>query len=77
MRANEFNNFMDFMKRDLKIAECAGFAFLQLTDKQTKKVIDFYDALGMVDYGSTYIKFGSNLQLSVTRTYYDEKLKNY
>ena len=77
MRESEFNNFMNFMKRDIKTAESMGFIFLKLTDRQMKKLIDFYDNLGMIDYGSTYIKFGTNLQLTVSRIYYDNKLKNY
>ena len=68
---------MNFMERNTKIAEGMGYIFLKLTDRQIKKLIDFYDSLGMIDYGSTYIKFGTDLQLSVSRAYYDMKLKNY
>lgn len=46
MKNNEFSNFMHLLKTDRKTAECFGFAFLDLTEKQTCKVIDYYHEIG-------------------------------
>lgn len=60
MKAKEFNNFYEYLKNDRENAECLGWAFLQLTDKQICKVIDYYYIIGELTLtDKSYLQFGS------------------
>lgn len=62
MRQCEFKNFKQYLVEDTEEAECLGWAFLQLTEKQVKEVIKMYDEKGLVKREGNVIKFGTNYQ---------------
>lgn len=79
MPTKEFNNFYKYLKENRELAELCDWAFMQMTDKQICKIIDYYYIIGelkITDNG--FLRFGRfgyqlrDYEITTGNTYYRE-----
>lgn len=80
MKNTEFSDFFNNLQSDMETYEHFGFAFLQMTDRQIVKVIDFYSLIKECEvfrnHNGMFIRFGLHRSFAYPLDKYMEISKN-